>query len=133
MLTQFSFTIVDPQNKNRKKLVRSKLKVYERCTFRKREIKKGKSDSESKNNTFANQTIDENLVKIIVITVIVLCLVCSKKNEEDVSPVYNGGADLIVIRVQQDGNYENIEVSTRKREVDWGTIYGGEGGGHCHC
>ena len=33
------------------------------------------------NNTFVNQTIDKNLVTIIVIAVIVLCLICSKKKE----------------------------------------------------
>ena len=37
---QLSFTIVDPQNKNKRKLVRSESKTFERCTTSKKEIKK---------------------------------------------------------------------------------------------
>ena len=70
---------------------------------------------------------------IIVVIIVIACFVCSKKNrnekevEADVNPVYDGAADYDYDDL---GNYDSIEVSTRRRRevraelVDRSSIYG---------
>ena len=78
--TQFSFTIIDPRNKNRKKVVKTELKIDEHCTPENIEVKRGNENDEDpgvkaesvtkeetklpsppENTTSANQTVDEKL------------------------------------------------------------------------
>ena len=132
--TQLSFTITDPKNENRKKVVKSEFKNDEDCApHGKTESRDGGVDGrdpkgEAENGQFVIMGVIIGVSVLVITIVIVVVVICSKRKRKktnlegraDVNPVYDGAADYEYEYDEMGnydmGNYDTMEESIRRKK-----------------